>query len=122
MPTQNSEKRTAVMRDRATVPATKEPKRRRGVRDRANWIARNAYTIRFPVSIPVLGRMIGATEGQKTDREDRLFICKCADICVELLAGIRLHDGVEEGLHAGDDAGRDIKDGHLIMWWKIRRY
>lgn len=45
MPIQKREKRTAAMKDRAIVPAAKEAKRRRGVRLRANWIARNAYSI-----------------------------------------------------------------------------
>jgi hypothetical protein len=36
IPIQNREKRIAETRDKATVPATKETKRRRGVRDRAN--------------------------------------------------------------------------------------
>lgn len=47
MPIQKREKRIAVMRDRATVPAAKETKRRRGVRERANWIARNAWKNRL---------------------------------------------------------------------------
>ena len=45
MPIQNTENRTAVTRDTATIPAAKEMKRRRGARDRANWIARNAYIV-----------------------------------------------------------------------------
>jgi hypothetical protein len=44
-PIQKREKRIAVTRDRTIVPAAKEMKRRRGVRERANWIARNACSI-----------------------------------------------------------------------------
>jgi hypothetical protein len=44
MPIQNRENMTAATRDTAIIPAVKETKSRRGVRDRPNWIARNACT------------------------------------------------------------------------------
>lgn len=45
IPIQKREKRIAVTRDRTIVPAAKETNRRRGVRERANWIARNACSM-----------------------------------------------------------------------------
>jgi hypothetical protein len=39
-PIQNREKRTAETRERMRRPVTKEAKRRMGVRERRNWIAR----------------------------------------------------------------------------------
>ena len=43
MPIQNREKRTAETRERMRRPVTKEAKRRMGVRERRNWIARKDY-------------------------------------------------------------------------------
>ena len=40
-PTQKREKRSAVMRERASTPIVKERKRARGVKARRSWIARN---------------------------------------------------------------------------------
>jgi hypothetical protein len=42
-PIQNREKRTAETRERMRRPVTKEAKRRMGVRERRNWIARKDY-------------------------------------------------------------------------------
>ena len=50
----------------------------------------------------------------KTNCENRLLICKGADICVDMLAGIRLDHRIEQRLHAGDNNGRYISDGHRI--------
>jgi hypothetical protein len=43
MPIQKSEKTRAARRERDSTPRVKEAKRRRGVRERASWIARNDY-------------------------------------------------------------------------------
>jgi len=40
-PIQKSEKTSAAIRERERTPRAKEAKRRRGVRERESWIARN---------------------------------------------------------------------------------
>jgi len=47
MPVQKREKRRAVMRESASVPATKEKKRRSGVRERRNWMLRKAWFLKL---------------------------------------------------------------------------
>jgi hypothetical protein len=59
-------------------------------------------------------------EDVKTNSENRLVIRKGADICVELLARIRPHDGIEERLRAGDEVGRNISNCHLVRIWSLR--
>ena len=116
IPIQNREKRTATTRDTTTIPAAKETKRRRGVKDKANWIARNACMILISqVRIFFNGLYSRKSVGMwKTNREDRLLIRKGTDICVDLLAGIGLHHRIEQRLHAGDNSGGHTSDRHHV--------